>query len=84
MPNLLMIDPENFKTRPRGYKTFSMLNLAEQEIYPAHKCLNANIVDILTFISMINTTSVRLKARNFFNCRYFNFYEQLKFFAQLS
>ena len=29
------------------------------------------IVDILTFISMINTTSERLKARNFFICRYF-------------
>ena len=42
------------------------------------------IVDILTFISMINTTSERLKARNFFICRYFSFYEQLKFHAQLS
>ena len=28
-------------------------------------------VGILTFISMINTTSERLKARNFFICRYF-------------
>ena len=35
------------------------------------------IVGILTFISMINTTSERLKARNFFICRYFSFYEQL-------
>ena len=26
------------KTRPRGYKTFFMLNLAEHEIYLAHKC----------------------------------------------
>ena len=25
------------KTWPRGYKTFSMLNLAEHEIFPAHK-----------------------------------------------
>ena len=31
------------------------------------------IVGILTFISMINTTSQRLKARNFFICRYFSF-----------
>ena len=23
---------------PRGYKTFSMLNSAEHEIHPAHKC----------------------------------------------
>ena len=33
------------------------------------------IVDILTFISMINTTSERVKARNFFICRYFSFYD---------
>ena len=42
------------------------------------------IVDILTVISMINTVSERLKARNFFICRYFSFYEQLKFRALLS
>ena len=42
------------------------------------------IVGILTFISMINTKSERLKARNFFVCRYFSFYEHLKFRAQLS
>ena len=42
------------------------------------------IVDILTVISMINTTSERHKARNFFICWYFSFYEQLKFRAQLS
>ena len=39
---------------------------------------------ILTFISMINATSERLKARNFFICRYFRFYEQLKFRTQWS
>ena len=42
------------------------------------------IVGILTFNSIINTTSERLKARHFFICRYFSFYEQLKFHAQLS
>ena len=44
------------------------------------------IVGILTFISMMyyNTISERLKARNFFIYRYFCFYEQLKFHAQLS
>ena len=31
------------------------------------------IVGILTFISMINTTSEKLKLRNFFICRYFSF-----------
>ena len=43
-----------------------------------------SIVSILTFISMINTTSERLKERNFFICRYFSFYEQLKYRALLS
>ena len=42
------------------------------------------IVGILTFISMINTTSERLQARHFFICQYFSFYEQLKFRAHLS
>ena len=42
------------------------------------------IVGILTFISMINTTPARLKAINFFVCRYYRFYEQLKDRAQLS
>ena len=42
-----------------------------------------SFVGILTVISMINTTSERLKARNFFICPYFRFYEQLKFRAQL-
>ena len=41
-------------------------------------------VHILSFISMIYTISERLKARNFFICQYFSFYEQLKFRAQLS
>ena len=42
------------------------------------------ILCILTFISMINTTSERFKARNIFICRYFSFDEQFKFHAQLS
>ena len=41
------------------------------------------IVGVLTFISMIDTTSERLKARNYFICSYFSFYEQLKFRVQL-
>ena len=40
---------------PRGYKTFSMLNWAEHEIYPAHKYQNANncssFASILYFMS---------------------------------
>ena len=61
-----------------------MLNLAEHEIYPA-QLINVKmptIVGILTFMSRINTTYERLKAKNFFICQYFSFYEQLKFFVQ--
>ena len=42
------------------------------------------IAGILTVIRMINTASERLKARNYFICRYLSFYELLKFRAQLS
>ena len=42
------------------------------------------IVGILTFISMINTISERLKARNVFIYLYFSFYEQFKVRAHLS
>ena len=45
--------------------------------------LSTIIFCISTFIKMINTTSERLKAKNFFLCRYFSIYEQLKFRAQL-
>ena len=41
-------------------------------------------VGILTFMSRINTTPERLKARHFFICHYFSFYEQLKLGTQLS
>ena len=55
-------------------------------MYPA-QLINVKIptsVGILTFITMMNTTYERLKARNFCICQYSNFYEQLKLYAQLS
>ena len=61
-----------------------MLNSAEHEIIVLLNVKMPIIVGILISISMINTTSERLKARNFFICQYFSFYEQLKFRAQLS
>ena len=62
--------------RPRGYKTFFMLNLTEHEIYPADKYFNIYQQD--------NTTSEGLKARKLFIHLYLSFYEQLKFRALLS
>ena len=68
-----------------GYKTFfSILNSAEHGIYPARNVKMPPIAGILTFISMVNTTSERLKARHFFICRYLSANEELKFRAQLS
>ena len=81
--NLILITLFMLKQGPKVIKINKfMLNLAEHEIYPAHNLLKCR--GILTFISMINTTSERPKASNFFICRYFSFYEQLKFHAQLS
>ena len=42
------------------------------------------IVGILTFISMIDTTSERLKARNYCIFRYFSFNEQFLCSVELS
>ena len=39
------------------------------------------IVDILRFISRVNTTSKNLKARKMYTFPDFSFYEQLKFHA---
>ena len=42
------------------------------------------IVGILTFVSIINTTSERLKAREGFVFKQFRFYEQLKIHAHFN
>ena len=68
----------------RGYKTFLYSTQLSTKFILLINVKMPTIVGILTFISMINTTSERLKARNFFICQYFSFYEQLKFHAQLS
>ena len=42
------------------------------------------VVGILTFITMINTTSKNLKAKNIYIFHDFSCYEQLKFHAELN
>ena len=61
-----------------------MLNSAEHEIILLVNVKMPTIFGILTFINMMNATSESFKARDFFICRYFNIYEQLKFRAQMS
>ena len=68
--------------RPRGYKTFPCSTQLSHTFNLLINVKMPTIVGILTFISMINTTSERLKAINFFIGRYFSFCEQLKFRAQ--
>ena len=61
-----------------------MLKSAEHKIIMLINVKMPTIVGILTFISMLNTTSESLKARTVGIFQQFSFYEQLKFHAQLS
>ena len=70
--------------RPRDYKTFLYSTQLSTKFSLLINVKMPTIVGILTFISMINTTSERLKPRHFLICRYLSFYEQLKFRAQLN
>ena len=77
---------EDIKARP-GAKVIKLFSCSTQLSMKFILLINVKmpiIVGILTFITMINTLSERLKARNLFICWYFSFYEQLKFRAQLS
>ena len=70
---------------PKVIKLFPCSNQLSTKVILLINVKMQTLVGILTFISiMINTTSERFKASNFFICRYFSFYEQLKFRAQLS
>ena len=74
--NLYKSDPEVIKLFPFSTQLSTKFILLKKFKMPT-------IVGILTFMSMINTTSERLKAIYFFSCRYFSFYEQLKFGARV-
>ena len=69
---------------PKVIKLFSYSTQLSMKFILLINVKMSTIDGILTFISMINATYERLKARNFFICRYFSFYEQLKFRAWLS
>ena len=71
------------KTGPEVLKLFPCSTQLSKKCILLINVKMPTIVGILTFISVINTASERLKARNFFICQYFSFYEQLKVHAQL-
>ena len=84
---LLVVTDLNMNMRNTGPEVIKLLPCSTQLSTKLILLINvkmSTIVGILTFISMHYTTSERLKARNFFICQYFSFYEQLKFRAQLS
>ena len=72
------------RTRPWGYNPFLCSTQLSMKFILLINVQMPTIVDILTLISKINITNEILRARNFFICRYFSFYERLKFHAQLS
>ena len=55
----------NLEAWPRGYKTFFALNSTKHKCILVKNVKMQTIVGILTFISMISTTSGSLKARIF-------------------
>ena len=69
---------------PEVIKLFSCSTQLSTEFILLVNVEMPTIVGILTFISMVYTTSERPKARNFFICRYFRVYAQIEFRAQLS
>ena len=75
---------QTLKTGPEVIKLFSCSTQLSTKFIQLINVKIPTIVGILTFSSMINTTSERLKARDFFICQYFSFYDQLKIHAQLS
>ena len=51
-----------FAIWPRGYNHFFHIHSTEQEMYPAHKYLNAQTIGISTIVSKLNTTSECFRA----------------------
>ena len=72
-PWVQLLLPGGLATRLYNFFHAQLNFHAEQEIYPAHNVKMPTSVDILTFISMTNTISERLKANNSFICWYFSF-----------
>ena len=73
-----------YESGPEVIKLFSYSTQLSMKFILLINVKMPTIVGILTFISMINTTSERLKSKNLFNCWYFSFDKKLKFRAQRS
>ena len=71
------------KTRPRGYKTFFMLNSVEHEILNAHMYKDIKKFGVLAQISLEFYFPAH-KCQNANKCWHFNIYGKEKFHALLS
>ena len=76
--------PETLWTGPEVINFFSCSTQLIRKFIVLINVKIKTFVGILTFISMINTTSESLKASKIFIFQHFSFYEQIKFHAQLS
>ena len=70
--------------RPRGYKTFFVLNSVEHEILNAHKYKNIKKFGIFKAQLSLECYFSRSYMLNANNCWHFNIYERGKFHALLS
>ena len=70
--------------RPRGNKTFLCSTQLGMKFIQLINVKMTTAVDILTFISRINTSYESLKSRNTFLFQHFSYYEQLKLYDQLN
>ena len=81
--NLKLYSFYHIASAPEVIKLFSYSTRLSMKFILLINVKMPTTVGILTFISMINTTSETLGARIFFSCRYFSFYEQLKFLCSV-
>ena len=84
----LSVTDESMYTQSTGPKVIELFPCSTQLSTKFILLINVKmptVVGILTFISMINTSYKSFKARlNTYLFQRFSFYEQLKFYAQLS
>ena len=74
----LQIQSDLFRSGPEGIKLFSHLTLLGTKFILLINVKILTNVGILTFISMMNTTSESFKAIKICSLQHFSFYEQLK------
>ena len=82
--SLSVFGKRNQRPGPKVIKLFSCSTQLSIKVIMLTNVKMTTIVDMLTFISIINTTSESLKASQIFIFQYLSFYELLKFHAHLS